>query len=160
MVKSRRERVVLAVLVLGVLGGLSLFVGIQFARANEVADLSDQLSEAREIEIAIQKASRDEKEFGLPADIGATSAREYIDRLVPKYISREQADSFLKYFLIGNVSKEDTYKTILFRSRPRSGLFQSSFAIWWLGGGGTIRPIEQSANPGKESSRTPRYLPD
>jgi len=151
---------VLAVLVLGVLGALFLFVGVQFANANETADLSDQLSEARDIEVAIQKASREEKGFGLPADIGATNAREYIDRLVPKYISREQAESFLKHFLIGNVSKEDAYDTILFRSRPRNSLFQSAFAIWWLGGGGTIRPIEQSANPGKESSRAPRYLPD
>jgi hypothetical protein len=158
--KNRGEIVVLAVLALGVLGALFLFIGIQVARANEVADLSDQLSEARDIEIALQKASRDEKAFGLPADIGATGAKEYIDRLVPKYISREQADFFLKNFLIANVSKEDAYDTILFRSRPRNSLFQSAFAIWWLGGGGTILPIEQSADPGKESSRTPRYLPD
>jgi hypothetical protein len=157
---KNRQGIVLAVFVLGVLGALFLFVALEFAKANEMADLSDQLSKAREVELAIQEASRNEKGFGLPADIGATSAREYIDRLVPKYLSREQADSFLENFLISNVSREDAYDTIVFRSRPRNSLFQSGFAIRWLGGGGTILPSEQSANLGKESSRTPRYLPD
>lgn len=135
-----------------------------FAGAFENVGLMSNLRHAAKVTTAMQDAARDTTDgqfnFALPADMGATNAREYIQLLVPKYITQEDADLLLENFMVGNVSHSDPTTTILFRSKGPESPVLKRFVVFRVDGTGNVLPVFRADEAGKEPPREPAYLAD
>ncbi len=129
--------------------------------AKEKAQAALQLSNARQIHLAMQMAALDaatagKKGVGWPADAGLSSVAEVKQMLVAgDYLTAKQAESIgFENFLIGNVSEEDPPDTVFIKSKPVAG---KPPVVFRKGGDGEIVRRGQT-EIGIVPPRDPRFL--
>ena len=133
--------------------------------ATQRGKASQELSNARQIQLAIQQMALDgkttgDKSLGYPADAGITTVSELKARLIKGgYLSLKDADALhFDAFEIGNVSESDPAETTLLRLPLKPP------ARWWIvfykGGDGSILLPRQQGDSHLDQAppRDPAYL--
>lgn|GEM_PF-5364299 len=129
--------------------------------------MTELLADMRSLQQAISLKILDDSQsgtgsYGLPADIGAKTARAYLEPLVTDgYLERATLDRMLERISVVNVSKSDPAETPFLLDLQEDGDVVKAFVVFRLGGGGGAFKREQDweAQEALLPKREPQILP-
>lgn len=129
------------------------------------AQMTQTLSDARQIHMALEQMAQDgrtagDPSRGYPADAGIRSVAELKERLVREgYLTAETAEALpFDKLLIGNVSQSDGPDTVVIRTKPEVYPNGALVFIRKEGSGAILTPKQAQEWQAQEPPRSPTYL--